>query len=162
MKKPSTRSAPSSPGQAAKKPKGSSRLPEPGEVLNYSYLWEREYRDGRDEGIKDRPVAVVLMTVSRDGLSLVHVVPFTTKKPGAGDVAIEVPQAVRRQLRLSGDRSWIVVSEWNRYAWPGYDTRPIPGREPSTSYGFIPSSLLQRVLDAMVAVGIGRPVDRDQ
>jgi hypothetical protein len=49
----------------------------------------------------------------------------------------------------------------SRYAWPGYDTRPIPGREPSTSYGFLPSSLLQRVLDTMVAVGIGRPVDRD-
>ena len=79
----------------------------------------------------------------------------------ADDVAIEMPQAVRRQLGLSGERSWIVVSEWNRYAWPGYDTRPIPGREPSTSYGFLPSSLLQRVLDTMVAVGIGRPVDRD-
>ena len=85
MKKPSTRSVPSNPGQAAKKPKGSSKLPEPGEVLNYSYLWEREYREGRDEGIKDRPVAVVLMTVSRDGLPLVHVVPFTTKEPGADD-----------------------------------------------------------------------------
>ena len=162
MKKLSTRSAPSNPGQAARKPKDSSKLPEPGEVLNYSYLWEREYRQGRDEAVKDRPVAVVLVTVGRDSLTLVHVVPCTTKPPGPDDIAIEVPEAVRRQLGLSGERSWIVVSEWNRYAWPGYDTRPIPGREPSTSYGFLPSSLLQRVLDAMVAVGIGRPIDRDK
>ena len=112
--------------------------------------------------MKDRPVAVVLLTRNVDGLDLVHVVPLSTKPPAPGDHGIEVPDAVRRQLGLSGGRSWIVVSEWNRYTWPGYDTRPIPGREPETSYGFIPSSLLRRVLDAMVAIGIGRPVDRDE
>ncbi len=161
MKKPSTRSAPSNPGQGARKPKGGSKLPEPGEVLNYSYLWEYEFRDGRDEGVKDRPVAVVLLTPNSHGLDFVHVVPLTTRPPAPGDTAIEVPDAVRRQLGLSAERSWIVVSEWNRFAWPGYDTRPVPGREPSSSYGFIPTSLLRRVIDAMIAVGVGRPIDRD-
>jgi len=60
--------------------------PKPGEVINYSYLWEREYREGRDEGIKDRPVAVILVTQSADGLDQIHVVPMT--RLGARDVKI--------------------------------------------------------------------------
>ncbi len=137
------------------------KLPEPGEVLNYSYLREREFRQGRDEGVKDCPVAVVLLTRNVDGFDLVHVVPLSTKPPAPDDDGIEVFEAVRRQLGLSGDRSWIIVSEWNRYTWPGCDTRAIPGREPETSYGFLPASLFRRVRDAMVAIGIGRPIDRD-
>lgn len=43
--------------------------------------------------------------------------------------------AVRRDLGLSGDRSWINITEWNRFAWPGYDIRPVPGRELAVSYG---------------------------
>jgi hypothetical protein len=135
--------------------------PKPGEVINYSYLWEQEYREGRDEGIKDRPVAVVLVTQSADGLDQVHVVPMTTKPPIGDQKAIEVPEAVRRQLGLSAGRSWIIVTEWNRFSWPGYDIRPVRGREPSVSYGFIPSGLFRQVRDALVAAAIGRPVSRD-
>ncbi|WP_158637956.1 hypothetical protein [Sphingomonas ginsenosidivorax] len=76
-------------------------------------------------------------------------------------LAIEVPEAVRRDLGLSGDRSWIIITEWNRFAWPGYDIRPIAGREPAVSYGYLPASFFRRVRDAIVAAGIGRPVDRD-
>ena len=39
--------------------------PEPGLVIRYSYLWDREARAGREEGVKDRPCAVV-MTVTPD------------------------------------------------------------------------------------------------
>ena len=37
-------------------------LPEPerGLVIRYSYLWKSEHDEGRDEGIKDRPCAIVL------------------------------------------------------------------------------------------------------
>ena len=69
----------SSPGSGAKKRKPGFKLPEPGEVLNYSYLREREFRQGRDEGVKDRPVAVVLLTRHVDGFDLVHVVPLSTR-----------------------------------------------------------------------------------
>ena len=135
--------------------------PKPGEVINYSYLWEREYREGRDEGIKDRPVAVILVTQSADGLDQIHVVPMTTTPPTGDQKAIEVPEAVRWQLGLSAERSWIIVTEWNRFSWPGYDIRPVRGREPSVSYGFIPSGLFRQVRDALVAAAIGRPVSRD-
>jgi hypothetical protein len=34
--------------------------PEPGLVIRYSNLWLREHREGREEGTKDRPCAIVL------------------------------------------------------------------------------------------------------
>jgi len=136
-------------------------LPKPGEVINYSYLWKQEYREGRDEGLKHRPVAVVLVTQSAEGIDQVHVVPMTTKPPTGNQKAIEVSEAVRRQLGLSNERSWIIVTEWNRFSWPGYDIRPVRGREPSVSYGFIPSGLFRQIRDAIVAAAIGRPVSRD-
>jgi hypothetical protein len=136
-------------------------LPKPGEVINYSYLWEYEYRGGRDEGLKDRPVAVVIVTQSADGFDQVFVVPLTTTPPAKDQTAIEVPPAVRVQLGLKAERSWIIVSEWNRFTWPGYDIRPVRKGQPGISFGFLPASLFRRVRDAIVAVGIGRPVSRD-
>ena len=34
--------------------------PEPGLVIRYSYLWHAGHRQGREEGVKDRPRAIVL------------------------------------------------------------------------------------------------------
>lgn len=34
--------------------------PVPGLVIRYSYLWLEEHRQGREEGVKDRPCAIVL------------------------------------------------------------------------------------------------------
>ncbi len=137
-------------------------LPKPGEVINFSYLWEREYREGRDEGIKDRPVAVVLVRQMVDETTQLIVVPMTTKPPRKDQVAIEVPQAVRAQLGLSAERSWVIVDEENRFAWPGYDIRPIKGKEPSISYGFVPSGLFRQIRDHVFAIGTGRAmIDRD-
>lgn len=106
-------------------------------------------------------MAVVLVIQSADGLDLVHVVPLTTKAPLPAQRAIELPVAVRRQLGLSGERSWIIVTEWNRFTWPGYDIRPIRGREPAVSFGFLPSGLFRQVRDALVEEAIGRPISRD-
>jgi hypothetical protein len=86
---------------------------------------------------------------------------MTTKPPIRGQRAIEVPAAIRRQLGLSAERSWIIVTEWNRFTWPGYDIRPVRGREPSVSFGFLPSGLFRQVRDGLVEAAVGRPVDRN-
>ena len=86
------------------------------------------------------------------------VVPMTTKPPRKDQVAIEVPPAVRAQLGLSAERSWVIVDEDNRFAWPGYDIRPVPGKEPSISYGFLPSGLFRQIRDHVFAVGTGRSI----
>ena len=111
--------------------------------------------------MKDRPVAVVLVTRSADGLDQVHVVPMTTRPPRRDQQAIAVPPAVRRQLGLSAERFWIILTEWNRFTWPGYDIRPIRGREPAVSFGFLPAGLFRQVRDGIVSAAIGRPVDRN-
>ena len=161
MKKPLKQSVTSNPDNDPSKLKRSSRPPEPGDVINYSYLWEHEYQKGRDEGAKDRPVAVVIVTRQVDGIDQVVVTPITTHPPSDDQPSIEVPIAVRRQLGLNAERSWVIVSEVNRFAWPGYDIRPIRGREPETRFGALPAGLFRQVRDAIGRTALGRAIDRD-
>jgi hypothetical protein len=44
--------------------------PRPGLVIRYSYLWAREAEEGRDEGVKDRPCAIVLVMLDEGGRAL--------------------------------------------------------------------------------------------
>ncbi|WP_328805335.1 hypothetical protein [Rhizorhabdus histidinilytica] len=111
--------------------------------------------------MKDRPVAVVVVVQTADGIDKVLVVPMTTTRPSKDQAAIEVPDAVRRQLGLKADRSWIVVSEWNEFSWPGFDLRPINRKSGEISYGALPAGLFRRIRDAIVAGAAGRPIDRD-
>lgn len=141
--------------------KPSLQLPEPGDVINYSYLWRHEYEQGRDEGIKDRPVAVVVVVQTVDGIDKVLVVPLTTTLPRKDAAAIELPEAVRKHLGLKAERSWIIVDEWNEFSWPGFDIRPIDAGSGNISYGALPASLFRRVRDAIIAGAAGRPINRD-
>lgn len=51
--------------------------PEPGLVIRYAYLWRREAAMGREEGVKDRPCAIVAaVREETDGLR-VYVLPIT-------------------------------------------------------------------------------------
>ncbi|WP_348627567.1 hypothetical protein [Rhizobium sp. R693] len=53
--------------------------------------------------------------------------PITHTPPDNGEDAIEIPPATKRQLRLDDERSWIVLTESNRFVWPGQDIRPVDG-----------------------------------
>ncbi len=46
--------------------------PRPGLVVSYSYLWRRERDEGRVEGAKDRPCAIILVAQydDADGLTI--------------------------------------------------------------------------------------------
>jgi hypothetical protein len=60
---------------------------------------------------------------------------------------------VKARLGLDGERSWVVVSEANVFAWPGPDLRFIPGKAPdSAAYGFLPPGLFRVVRDRFLAV----------
>ena len=41
--------------------------PVPGLVIRHNYLWQAERARGKDEGAKDRPCAVVLVTEMSEG-----------------------------------------------------------------------------------------------
>ena len=132
-------------------------FPEPyaGLVIRYSYLWKREQEEGHEEGMKDRPCAVVLVVTDEDGEQEVLVLPITHTPPADPDDAIEIPPATKKRLGLDADRSWIVITEANEFVWPGPDLRPVPGRDASTIvYGPLPPRLFARVRD--------RFLERDQ
>lgn len=117
--------------------------PERGLIISDAYLWLSEYEQGREEGVKDRPCVIVVAIEDDNGSSMVTVAPITHSMPTAPEAGVEIPAATKRRLGLDDARSWVVVSEGNRFAWPGPDIRPIaPGQ---FDYGFLPPALFQKV-----------------
>ena len=53
--------------------------------------------------------------------------------------------ATKRRLGLDAERSWIITTELNQFAWPGPDIRPSPFGE--YLYGYLPEKLMHLVLD---------------
>ncbi len=125
--------------------------PQPGLVISYSFLWSEEAEQGRVEGSKDRPCAIV---VALDGSepgkpTQVAVVPITHSPPRDPAVAIEIPRRVREYLGLDNERSWAILDEFNVFAWPGYDLRPIREKPGRVDYGFLPPRLFNEMIETI-------------
>jgi hypothetical protein len=126
--------------------------PQPGLVIRYSYLWHRESLTGQEEGIKDRPCAVVIALQDDENRTRVYALPITHTVPPAGENGIEIPAAVKARLGLDGERSWVVVDEANVFAWPGPDLRFLAGKGPESAvYGFLPPGFFRVVRDRFLA-----------
>ena len=123
----------------------SSPRPEPGLVIRYSYLWLREHLQGREEGVKDRPCVIVLTVLDRDDETQTVVVPVTHSEPDNPDLALELPMAIKRHLGMDADRSWVVLSESNLFAWPGPDLRGT-GSDSAIDYGLLPPRFFAELL----------------
>ena len=93
-------------------------------MIRYSYLWRSEHLRGQEEGVKDRPCAVILVTEREDDSQIVTVLPITHASPSDPVFALEIPPATKQRLGLDDERSWVVLSEANRFLWPGPDLRP--------------------------------------
>ena len=120
--------------------------PVAGLVIRYSYLWQSEHLRGQEEGRKNRPCAIILATETASGEQVVTVLPVTHTPPGHTALAIEIPQATKKRLGLDDERSWIVLTEANRFVWPGPDLRPIQQNDMSNvAYGLLPAALTQEV-----------------
>jgi hypothetical protein len=97
-------------------------------VIRYSYLWMEEHKRGQEEGIKDRPCAVILVVVD-EAERVVTVLPISHAPPVDSNLAVEIPPLVKRRLYLDDERSWVVLTKDNRFIWPGPDLRPrTPGK----------------------------------
>lgn len=128
--------------------------PVPGLVIRYSYLWHSEYLAGRDEGRKDRPCAIIA-AIQKDesGETRVLVLPITHSRPDPETAAVEIPAPVKRRLRLDNGSSWVILSEWNEFAWPGYDLRRVPGADDaSVAYGPLPPGLFATIRDRFLVL----------
>jgi len=127
--------------------------PEPGLVVAYSYLWEAEYRRGREEGVKDRPCVIVISVLDVSGKQIVTVAPVTHSQPSAQDDAVEIPAKTKERLGLDSSRSWVIVSEVNDFVWPGPDLRPLADKRRGFQYGFLPPTLFLQIRDRIRANG---------
>ena len=127
-------------------------LPQPGLVIRYAYLWDREARSGREESAKDRPCAIILV-VLREGVSpAVRVLPVTHTSPDDPADALEIPPLVKRRLGLDGERSWVMLTEANDFIWPGPDLRPaVSGALSTAAHGFLPPGFLRVLRERVVA-----------
>ena len=94
-------------------------------------------------------MVVVVATIVKDGKTQLLVAPVTHAQPERDTDAIEIPWPVKQQLGLDIALSWIVLTELNRFIWPGPDIRLAPGHE-SPLYDAIPDWLFVDVRDGVV------------
>jgi hypothetical protein len=140
--------------------------PFPGLVIRYRYLWADDAAQGREDGDKERPAAIV-MTIDAAGsdATRVYVLPITHAPPAKNTEAMEIPASVCRSASLDAARSWVILSEFNEFAWPGFDLAVVPGRTPRTvAYGFLTAGFFVRLRERWLALDAARkstPVSRD-
>ena len=125
-----------------------------GWIFRYSYLWDWQHREGREEGDKDRPCLVLaVVMVTEAGTPVVRVLPITHTPPADPGDAIEIPAALKNRLRLDHERSWIVLTESNRFVWPGPDLRSVDSD--AGYYGALTPGLFAEVKRRFVAIARG-------
>jgi hypothetical protein len=80
------------------------------------------------------------------------VLPVTHMPPTNREFAVEIPAATKRRLGLDDERSWVVLSEANRFLWPGPDLRPARrGDAQSVAYGQLPYALFEEIRQKFIA-----------
>jgi hypothetical protein len=115
-------------------------------------IWEHEARQGREEGVKDRPCAVVLVILREGRNPIVRVLPITHTPPLNPNDGIEIPLPTKRRLGLDAERSWVVISEANDFIWPGPDLRPAVATDLSTvAYGMLPPGFMTVLRERLLA-----------
>lgn len=96
---------------------------------------------------------MLLAIANSEGEQKVAVLPVTHTPPNDATQAVEIPAATKRRLGLDDERSWIVLTESNRFTWPGPDLRPAtPGDATSVAYGFLPRALFDEVRSKWLAL----------
>ena len=139
-------------------------IPRIGLVIRYAFLWSHEKDAGAFESAKDRPCAIVVASRPEGATdTTVFVVPVTHRQPTTTDGWVELPPRTARALGLDGERHWVIVTELNRFIWPGYDLRPIP-QSGAYEYGILPKDVftsIQTALNAQITKRRTRAMKRD-
>lgn len=126
--------------------------PLPGLVIHYSYLWNSQARSGLTEGTKDRPCVIIAVGSEPSGDYRVSVLPITHATPQHAGDGVALPLPTKQRLGLDDQDSWVVVTELNRFSWPGFDLRSIPNRPAwDCVYGFLPPKLFHQIKTRLMA-----------
>ena len=72
--------------------------------------------------------------------------------PTNREFAVKISAATKRRLALDDERSWVVITEANRFLWPGPDLRPAQqGAAQSVAYGQLPYTLFEEMRQKFIA-----------
>ena len=83
---------------------------------------------------------------------MVTVLPISHSPPVDPKLAVEIPALVKRRLKLDDERSWVVLTEANRFIWPGPDLRPLIQEDSaSVGYGPLPFALFEVIRTKFIA-----------
>jgi hypothetical protein len=87
---------------------------------------------------------MVVARIEAAGRTQLLVAPVTHSAPENAAHAVEIPSSVKAHLGLDRQRSWIVLTELNRFLWPGPDIRLVSGTG-TPLYDALPEWLFRRV-----------------
>lgn len=108
---------------------------------------------------KDRPCAIVVAARSDPSGDIRTIVaPVTHTLPDDPAASIATPRRVCRMLGLDGDRQWLRFDELNRFAWPGFDLRPMAGRPGAQAYGMLPPDLFEKLKQGILRRQKDQPI----
>jgi hypothetical protein len=146
-----------------------TRIPEPqvGMVINYEYIWARQFKDGfkPEDRVKVRPCAILAVVEGKDDVT-VYVSPMTHTAPYQPERSIKLSDDTSARLRMDCNNSWLMVDEVNKFTWPGDCLRRVFNREkPSYCYGMLPETVLLDARSKMKAFNANKVlsfVPRDQ
>lgn len=135
--------------------------PQPGLVISYAYLWARDHLQGKEDGQKNRPCAIVAARQVIAGREVVTVVPVTHSPPDNSADAVEIPAALKAHLGLDAARSWIVVTETNDFLWPGPDLQALSRSRPARfDYGMLPPRFYAHVRDRILQAHLAKRLNQ--
>lgn len=83
-----------------------------GSIISYPYLWAWQKQRGETEGRKDRPTCLAIAAKTEKGITEMILLPISSKPPGDGQSALEIPALECRRINLTAP-AWITVSEYN-------------------------------------------------
>ena len=120
--------------------------PEVGQIVKFDYLWRAERLQGRVDGAKDRPCAVVLARRQQDdGSFIVLLAPITHSAPEASTVSIAIPSQSSKATGLDNAQSWLILSEVNLVPWS--DAGIVPAHKSQWLYGYLPRKVATRATE---------------
>jgi hypothetical protein len=124
-------------------------------------LWASEHGKGAEDGIKNRPCAIVAARQVISGHEVVTVIPVTHTPPADPSDAVEIPAALKAHLGLDDARSWAVVIETNDFIWPGPDLRRVPRARPVRfDYGMLPPRFFAHLRDRILQANLKNRLKR--
>jgi hypothetical protein len=75
-------------------------------------------------------------------VSLARILIFEREK-----IAVEIPHLSKQRLGLDDERCWVMLTEANRFVWPGPDIGMRESGDPaSVAYGLLPRSLAKEII----------------